>query len=122
VTLLMTLAAAVLMQAPAVSVAGTWVISVESHQLGLGIEQDGTTVSGTLVAMGRQIPVDGQFVDRVLTMTSEPSETGASPESAQFKLKGRLKDDGTMEGELTTPHGTLKWTAERLKPPSRSTV
>ena len=98
-------------QAPPDSVVGTWVIDVHGHQVGLGLEQDGRKVTGTLVMMGRNVLVEGEYENRTLTLGNAPDET------TKLKLWGRLKDDGTMEGDIETHHGTMHWKAERLKRP-----
>jgi hypothetical protein len=98
-------------QAPADSVVGTWVIEVHGHQVGLGIEQEGTKLTGTLVIMGRNVLVEGEYENGGFALKSAPDE------SAKVKLWGRLKEDGTLEGDIETDHGTMHWKAERLKPP-----
>jgi len=99
-------------------VAGVWIILLEGHQVGLGLEQDGQKVTGTLQIMGQNVPVDGGFVDRLLTLTGNAS-VGAhgDRQMAPMKITAKLKDDGTLEGEINTARGPMKWTAERLKPP-----
>ena len=92
------------------SVAGTWVVSIESHELGLGLEQDHSHLTGTLVVMGQQMPVTGEFKDGKISVTTDPD--GATV----FRLTGTLNGDGTIAGELESPHGAMKFTAERLKP------
>ena len=98
-------------QAAQATVTGTWVLDVVGHQVGLGLEQDGKKLTGTLVIMGQTILVDGEVADGAFTLASPPDET------RKVKLSGRLKDDGTMEGDLEAGHGTHHWKAERLKPP-----
>lgn len=103
--------------APA-NVAGTWIILLEGHQVGLGLEQDGRTVTGTLQIMGTNVPVDGEFVDRTLTLTGQGAVgSHGDDKTVPLRLRATLKDDGTMEGEMNTARGPMKWTAERLKPP-----
>jgi hypothetical protein len=104
---------ATLIGAPAAqdSVVGTWVLEIQGHQAGLGLEQNGSTLTGTLVIQGRNIPVEGEYVDRTFTLASAPDDPN------KVKLSGKLKEDGTMEGDVETRHGTLRWQAERLKPP-----
>ena len=99
-------------QAANESVVGTWVLEMQGHQVGLGLEQDGAKLTGTLVIMGQKILVDGEYADRSFTLASAPDE------ATKVKLSGRLKDDGTMDGDVETRHGTLHWKGERLKPPS----
>ena len=102
------------------NIAGTWVLQIESHQIGLELEQDGAKLQGTLQIMGRNILVDGEFTDRSFTLTSEqnaPSH-GGEPTSP-VKITGKLKDDGTMEGDLSGGRRAMRWTGERLKRPHR---
>jgi hypothetical protein len=114
------------------SVAGTWDVNLMSHQVALVLEhdaKDATKVSGTLMIMGKDIQVDGEFVDGKLTLTGKGALMGprggdghdgkdAAP-STPLKLVGTMKDDGTLEGEMPMPQGAAKWTAERLKKKSQ---
>jgi hypothetical protein len=100
-------------QAAPQNLVGTWVLDVQGHQVGLGLEQDGKKLTGTLVVMGQKILVDGEFADGIFTLASAPDD------ASKIKLSGKLKADGTMEGDLETDHGTHHWKAERLKPPSQ---
>ena len=98
-------------------ITGTWVIEVESHQLGLEVVQKDTAVEGTLYAMGDRIPLAGTYIDRELILKgvpiddSQPSAPGAMP------ITAKMLDNGTLEGELSARHGRMKFTAERLKTP-----
>jgi hypothetical protein len=109
------LPAAAQLTTPADDVAGTWTISLEGHQIGLVLEQDGRTVTGTLI-MGKDVPVDGEFADRALTLTG-PAAVGShgDQQTVPMKITATLKDDGTLDGEMNTAHGPMKWTAERLE-------
>jgi hypothetical protein len=95
-------------QSSADSVVGTWVIDVHGHQVGLGLEQDGARLKGTLVIMGRSVLVEGEYENGAFTLVN------AADEPTKLKLWGRLKDNRTMEGDIETDHGTMHWTAERL--------
>lgn len=110
------------------SVAGTWDVNLMSHQMALVLEhdaKDATKVSGTLMIMGKDVQVDGEFVDGKLTLTGKGALMGprggdghgdqAAPPSTPLKLTATMKDDGTLEGEMPMPQGAAKWTAERLK-------
>ncbi|HEX6164064.1 MAG TPA: hypothetical protein VFZ31_11905, partial [Vicinamibacterales bacterium] len=55
-------------------ITGTWVIEIESHQLGLEVEQKDTTVEGTLYAMGDRIPLTGTYIDRNLVLKGVPMD------------------------------------------------
>lgn len=98
-------------QAAQATIAGTWVLDVVGHQVGLGLEQDGKKLTGTLVIMGQSVLVEGEIADGYLTLASAPDEV------RKVKLSGKLKEDGTMEGDLEAGHGTHRWKAERLNPP-----
>ena len=99
-------------QATPHNLVGTWVLDVQGHQVGLGLEQDGRKLTGTLVIMGQNVLVEGEFNNGYFSLASTPDET------RKIKLSGKLKDDGTMEGDVETDHGTHHWKGERLKPPS----
>ena len=89
------------------SVAGTWDVNLMSHQMALVLEhdaKDATKVSGTLMIMGKDVQVDGEFVDGKLTLTGKGALMGprgadghgdqATP-STPLKLTATMKDDGT---------------------------
>ena len=99
-------------------VTGTWAITIESHQLGLELEQKDTRVEGVLHAMGQRILLVGTFADRKLVLKGEPIE-GEPPakENGAGPITATMMDDGTLSGELSTNHGRAKFTAERLKKP-----
>lgn len=101
---------------------GVWVMTVEGHQFGLELEQKEQKVEGVMLAMGRRVLLVGDFVDRVLTLKGERPEDGAGfshggEEAKAGPIVATLKDDGTLEGELSTNRGRSKWTGERLKKP-----
>jgi hypothetical protein len=98
------------------NVAGTWNISLHGHQVALVLEQDGRTITGTLMIMGKDVAVDGTFSDRSLSLTAAGAVADhAGEETVPMKLTATLKDDGTLDGEISTARGPMKWTAERLK-------
>jgi hypothetical protein len=120
-----TLGGPVAAQSPAGSttdVTGVWVMTVEGHQFGLELEQKEQKVEGVMLAMGRRVLLVGDFVDRVLTLKGERPEDGAGfshggEEAKAGPIVATMKDDGTLEGELSTNRGRTKWTGERLKKP-----
>lgn len=101
------------------SVAGTWDVNLMSHQMALVLEQQGTKVTGTMMMMGKDIDVEGEFVGGKLSIVgkgaafSRPDDPEHKP--TPIKLTGMMKEDGTLEGEVPGPQGTATWTAERLK-------
>lgn len=104
-------------------VTGVWTMLVEGHQIGLELEQKDHKVEGVMLAMGRRVLLVGDYVDRTLTLKGERPEDGAgfshgsdTPTDAG-PIVATMKDDGTLEGELSTTRGRTKWTGERLKKP-----
>jgi hypothetical protein len=91
---------------------------VEGHQIGLELEQKGTTVEGVMHAMGTRQLLKGTYVERALTlvgekMEGEPAGPHGNPHAGP--IEARMLDDGTLEGELSTNRGRTKWTGERLR-------
>jgi hypothetical protein len=98
-------------------VSGVWIMLLEGHQVGLELEQTGTTVKGVLQIMGSRQLLEGTYEDRTLTLKGEKSEDGSSGPHGDPKagpITARMLDDGTLEGELSTNRGRTKWTGERL--------
>jgi hypothetical protein len=104
-------------------VTGVWTMLLEGHQIGLELEQKGDKVEGVMLAMGRRVLLVGDYVDRHLTLKGERPEDGAGfshdgeSKDAPGPIVATMKDDGTLEGELSTNRGRAKWTGERLKKP-----
>jgi hypothetical protein len=116
--------ALIALQASPTGVAGTWNMTLMSHQVGMVLEQNGKAVTGTLMMMGKDVPLEGEFADGKLTVTGKgalmgaPAEHGGSgdaPKPIPIKLTAKLLDDGTLDGEMETAKGPAKWTAERLR-------
>lgn len=104
-------------------VTGVWTMLVAGHQIGLELSQDGTKVEGVMLAMGRRVLLVGTYVDRQLTLKGERPEDGAGADGAEpgkgekpGPIIATMKDDGTLEGELSTNQGRTQWTGERLRP------
>jgi hypothetical protein len=102
------------------SVTGTWSLTLHGDhalQVPLVLEQEGTAVSGTITTptqRGRRVEVtlSGEFKDGALAVSGTIDQDG---DPSRLELKATLKDDGTLEGTATTPHGPMVWTAERLR-------
>jgi hypothetical protein len=105
------------------SVTGTWIMLVEGHQIGLVLEQDGEKITGTLMVMGREQPLEGTFVERSLRLVGVNQEGADESAGAPHggggpgagPITAMMKDDGTLEGELSTNKGRMAWTGERLR-------
>jgi hypothetical protein len=101
------------------SITGTWDVNLMSHQFALVLDQQATKVTGTLMMMGKDIDVEGEFVDGKLSLLGKGAAFSRrdDPEHKPMPIKliGMLMEDGTLEGEVPGPQGPAKWTAERLK-------
>ena len=118
VTILGAVAAAAQPAEPAGSltdVTGTWVMELSGHQFALELEQKESRVEGIMHAMGQRILLVGEYKDRALTLKGERPEDGAGHDGKGGPIVATMLDNVTLEGELTTNHGRMKWTGERFK-------
>ena len=96
-------------------VTGTWVMEVSGHQFALELEQTDARVEGIMHAMGQRVLLVGDYKDRALTLKGERPEDGAGHDGKGGPIVATMLDNGTLEGELSTNHGRMKWTGERFK-------
>ncbi len=110
------------------SLSGDWNVSIVADHvvpMGLTLHQDGTKITGTLMLMGNDVPIEGEFVDNTLTIAGDasvmggdahldPSAKGTRLMPTKLTLTGAMKDDGTLAGQFATPRGSVPWTAERF--------
>ncbi|MGE0812891.1 MAG: hypothetical protein AB7O93_06070 [Vicinamibacterales bacterium] len=112
--------------------AGTWNLTVASHQVAMVIEAvDATHVTATLMMPGGDVALKGEVLNRTLTLVGvkDPSAPAASPHGgveeppadggrrpAPRPITATLEEDGTLSGEMTTTRGPVAWTGERLRP------
>jgi len=100
-------------QKAAASVAGSWTMSVKGPHgataMSLALEQDGKKITGTFATPHGDLKVEGEFVDRTLTLAT------AEAADSRITLKAELKDGGTLDGYLSSQMGDMTWTAERVK-------
>jgi hypothetical protein len=110
---------------------GTWNIEVMSHQVALVIEaKDGNKVTGTMMMMGRDVPLQGELAGRTITFVGVKevqahvdsahgggaSHAGNQNPAANAKpIIVVLQEDGTLTGEMMTTGGPVKWTGEKLR-------
>ena len=110
---------------------GTWNIEVMSHQVALVIEPlEGNKVSGTMMMMGRDVPLKGELAGRSITFVGVKevdahveaahgggtSQAGNQHGAANAKpIVVTLLEDGTLSGEMMTSGGPVKWVGEKLK-------
>jgi len=111
--LLMVASAAALVTSSAATVSGTWSMSIDSPhgnmKTSMTLKQDGTKVTGTFRSQMPDMSVEGTFENGTLRI--ETSDT------AEHKLvfSAKLKDDGTLAGNLSSDMGDMNWTAERVQ-------
>src|SRR5437016_2896964 len=95
------------------SVAGKWTMSIaeiEHHQMSIVLElkQEGTQVTGNLVIPDHgDLEIVGDFADGKIRFSS--TENGYM----QVKATGKINEDGTLAGNLSSPMGNMAWTAKR---------
>lgn len=110
---------------------GTWNIEVMSHQVALVIEaQEGNRVTGTMMMMGRDVPLKGELAGRSISFVGvkevesqvESAHAGGAshvgnqnPTANARPIVVTLLDDGTLSGEMMTSGGPVKWVGEKLK-------
>jgi hypothetical protein len=111
--------------------AGTWNIEVMSHQVALVIEpQEGNTVTGTMMMMGRDVSLKGELAGRSISFVGvkdveahvEAAHAGGATQAGSQgpppnakPIVVTLLEDGTLSGEMMTSGGPVKWVGERLK-------
>jgi hypothetical protein len=96
-------------------VTGTWVMELAGHQIALELEQKDTRVEGIMHSMGQRVLLVGDYKGRALTLKGERPEDGAGHDGKAGPIVATMLDNGTLEGELSTNHGRMKWTGERFK-------
>jgi len=100
-------------QKAAAGIAGRWTMSVKGGPhgdatMGLALEQKGKQVSGIFATPhGDDLQVQGEFAEGTLTL--------ATPGGGDSKITmtAKLKDDGTLDGYLSSQMGDMTWTARR---------
>jgi hypothetical protein len=99
------------------NVAGKWTLSVDTGaqhhgtmEMGLTLKQEGTHVTGTFASPHGDMPVDGEFYEGSLKL----STTGGNADS-QITFEAKLKEDDSLDGYVSSQMGDMKWTGKRLK-------
>jgi hypothetical protein len=103
------------------SVTGTWNMGLQGGHVipvALVLKQEGTTLSGTVAlptqhtAQPVEVPLTGQIANGVFTVSG--TVEGAK-EPTKLQIKGRLTDEGTLDGTVAMQDHEMPYTAERLK-------
>ena len=74
--------------------------------MNLELAQEGKKVTGTFTTPHGDLPVEGELVDATLTIATKGGDT-------QVSLTAKLKENGTLEGYLSSQMGDMTWTASR---------
>jgi len=94
-----------------VSVAGTWRMAVDSPHgamdMGMTLSQDGSKVTGTFASPHGDMPVQGEFADGTLNLSTTSQE-------AAITFNAKLKDDDTLAGYISSSMGDMTFTAKRV--------
>lgn len=108
-------------QAPVAGVKGDWMLSFHGDHVmtsGLRLDQDGSKVTGILFMQGKEAEAEGEFVERTLTLTVNGvvnADHSRRSGTTKIEIRATMKDDGTLEGEMTSGRGAIKVTAERFR-------
>ena len=95
------------------SVAGRWTVAVKGGPhgdmtMGLELEQNGKKVTGTFATPhGDDLQVEGELSEGTLTLAT-PGEG-----ESRITMTAKLKEDGTLDGYLSSQMGDMTWTARR---------
>ena len=101
-------------QKSAASVTGRWSLSVKGSPhgdvtMGLELTQEGKKVSGTFATPhGDDLQVAGEFAEGTLTLAT------TSGGESKISMTAKLKEDGTLDGYLSSQMGDMTWTARRV--------
>jgi hypothetical protein len=103
------------------SVTGTWNMGLQGGHVipvALVLKQEGTALSGT-VALPTQhigqtvdVPLTGEIANGAFTLSG--TVEGAN-EPTTIEIKGKLTDEGTLDGTVAMQGHDMPYTAERLK-------
>jgi hypothetical protein len=93
------------------SVAGKWRMAVDSPHgavdMGMTLSQDGNKVTGTFASPHGDMPVQGEFTDGTLKLSTTSQEAAKT-------FNAKLKDDDTLAGYISSSMGDMTFTAKRV--------
>lgn len=100
----------------AVSVDGTWLMSLDGPQgpmqITMVLKQEDTKVTGSLTSQMGETALEGTFEAGKLAFGIIFDAGG---QMMEIYFAGDLKEDGTLAGALSGPMGDMPWVAERAK-------
>ncbi len=93
---------------------GTWNIEVMSHQVALVIEpQEGNKVTGTMMMMGRDVPLKGELAGRTHLVRRRERSRGACRSRARGRRQPCRQPEPGRECEADRRHAARRRHAER---------
>jgi hypothetical protein len=101
-------------QKSATNVTGRWSMSVKGSPhgdvtMGLELTQEGKKVSGMFATPhGDDLQVAGEFGEGTLTLAT------TSGGESKITMTAKMKEDGTLDGYLSSQMGDMTWTARRV--------
>ncbi len=104
-------------EAPAVDVAGEWLVEVSfvrgTARYGITLVQEGGCLSGVCRSRYQQAPIQGEVVGRRVTLRTA---LGYQSNRTPYRFTGALGEDGCLQGELDCGEfGTARWRATRVE-------
>ena len=77
--------------------------------MGLELTQEGKKVSGAFATPhGDELQVAGEFAENTLNLAT------TSGGESKISMTAKLKEDGTLDGYLSSQMGDMTWTARRV--------
>jgi hypothetical protein len=106
--------------AEAANITGTWNMGLQGDHViptAFVLKQNGKALTGTIAMPTRngqrvEIQLSGSIADGAFSLSGTMDGPG---EPSTIEIAGKLNDDGSLEGTVKSRHGTMPWTAERLK-------
>lgn len=98
------------------TLAGAWNLTIKGPAAHgdlaatMELQQKGTRLTGSFTAHGNTHTLAGEFSGGELSL-----ESTDTPADQALSFSGKLKDDGTLAGYLSSPMGDMQWTAARAK-------
>ena len=97
------------------TIAGSWTMSVNSPHgamtMGLELKQEGKTITGTFASPHGDLAIEGEFANPTLKLATTSHDT----HFGDMTFNAKLKDDGSLDGYLSSSMGDMTWTAQRAK-------
>jgi len=100
----------------AADLTGKWTLALQGPAvhgvttMGLTLTQKKAQVTGTFASPHGDMHVEGEFSNGTLNLATTDAES-----DQQITFTAKLRDDGTLDGFMSSQMGDMKWTATRVK-------